>query len=54
VVGRAITPGAPEKSKLLDLVSHRGFFRQMPPLATREVDTAAVDLLRRWITEMKP
>jgi glucose/arabinose dehydrogenase len=45
---RLVYPGHPEKSVLLHRVSHRraGF---MPPLATRLVDRAAVELLRDWI-----
>jgi hypothetical protein len=52
VVGKAIKPGNPDDSKVVELVSHRGFLRQMPPLATEEVDATAVALVRRWITEM--
>jgi hypothetical protein len=52
VIGKAITPGNPDDSKVVDLISHRGFFRQMPPLATEEVDHAAVALVRRWIAGM--
>jgi len=33
-------------------VSHRGFFQQMPPLASERVDDGAVSLLERWIREM--
>ncbi len=36
-----IQPGEPSKSRLLELVSHRGRGRQMPPLATEEVDEYA-------------
>jgi hypothetical protein len=53
VVGKAITPGRPDDSKLVELLSHRGFFRQMPPLATEEVDATAVALVRRWIAGME-
>jgi hypothetical protein len=44
-----VKPGHPGKSRLLTLVSGRGFFKQMPPLATTRVDDQAVDLLRAWI-----
>ena len=37
------------KKRILDLVSHRGMFQQMPPLATNEVDAAGVAILRAWI-----
>jgi hypothetical protein len=47
-----IQPGQPNESRLLDLVSQRSRFTQMPPLASEVVDTAAVALLRRWIEEM--
>jgi hypothetical protein len=48
----AINPGHPGDSKLLELMSQRSRFRQMPPLATERVDEPAVALLRRWIEEM--
>jgi hypothetical protein len=44
--------GRPGSSRMIELVSQRGRFRQMPPLATEVVDTAAVALLRRWIEQM--
>jgi hypothetical protein len=49
VVDRAVKRGDPDGSRLIDLVSHRGFLQQMPPLATEQVDVAAVATLRRWI-----
>ncbi len=49
VVGHAVTRGDPDDSKLVELVSSRGMFRQMPPLATQKVDSDAVANLRRWI-----
>lgn len=49
VVDHAVKRGDPEGSKLFDLVSSRGMFRQMPPLATEQVDAAAVANLRQWI-----
>lgn len=48
-VGGVIAPGNPAESRLLELVGNRGFFRQMPPLATEQVDAAAVAELRAWI-----
>jgi hypothetical protein len=45
-------PGQPSSSSLIELVNQRSRFRQMPPLASELVDTAAVALLRRWIEEM--
>lgn len=45
-------PGSPGDSRMIELVSQRSRFRQMPPLATEVVDAPAVALLRRWIEEM--
>jgi hypothetical protein len=47
-----IEPGKPSESRLIELVSQRSRFSQMPPLASEVVDPAAVILLRRWIEEM--
>ena len=47
-----IEPGDPDDSRLIDFVDQRSRFKQMPPLATEEVDTAAVALLLRWIEAM--
>jgi glucose/arabinose dehydrogenase len=46
-----VDPGHPERSILLHRISHRGpgF---MPPLATRHVDHAAVELMRDWILHL--
>jgi hypothetical protein len=52
-VGSAVEPGRPDESRLFELVSQRGFGRQMPPLATERPDGSAVTLLERWIREMK-
>lgn len=49
VVGDAVKRGDPDGSKLYELVSSRGLFRQMPPLATEKVDSTAVANIRRWI-----
>ena len=49
VVGDTAKPGDPDGSRLYELVSSRGLFRQMPPLATEHVDTEAVANLRLWI-----
>jgi hypothetical protein len=49
VVGQAVKRADPDGSKLYELVSSRGLFRQMPPLATEKVDSAAVANLRAWI-----
>lgn len=47
-----IEPGHPNDSSLLELVSQRSRFTQMPPLASELVDEDAVALLRRWIEAM--
>jgi len=49
VVGQAVEPGDPDGSRLYELVSSRGMFRQMPPLATEKVDATATANLRAWI-----
>ncbi len=53
-VGSVVEPGRPSDSRLFELVSRRGFFKQMPPLASERVDDSAVMLLERWIREMAP
>jgi hypothetical protein len=53
-VDSVVEPGEPGESRLIDLVSRRGFFKQMPPLASERVDDSAVSLLERWIREMSP
>jgi glucose/arabinose dehydrogenase/mono/diheme cytochrome c family protein len=50
---KLVEPGHPEKSVLYQRVSRRGQ-HQMPPLASSVVDRAGVELLREWITTMKP
>jgi hypothetical protein len=49
VVGRAVKPRDPDGSRLYELVSSRGMFRQMPPLATDKVDSSATANIRAWI-----
>jgi hypothetical protein len=51
-IGSVIEPGRPDESRLIEMVSRRGFARQMPPLASERVDGSAVSLLERWIREM--
>jgi hypothetical protein len=50
---RLVSPGHPERSVLLQRISHRGE-GHMPPLATSVTDRQAVQLLREWIEQMKP
>jgi hypothetical protein len=47
-----VKAGRPGKSRLIELISDRGAFASMPPLATEDVDQQALALLRRWIEEM--
>jgi hypothetical protein len=47
-----IKPGDPAHSSVLFRMSSRIPFYQMPPLATKLVDAAAVDLIRGWIEDM--
>lgn len=37
---------------MLSKMSARGFFKQMPPLATNQVDQAGVATIRAWLAEM--
>ncbi|MGD9646563.1 MAG: PQQ-dependent sugar dehydrogenase [Pirellulales bacterium] len=48
-----VAPGEPDRSVLVHRLSRRGP-GQMPPLVSREVDTAAVALLRDWISGLQP
>ncbi len=52
-IGDVIEPGKPDDSAVIRLMSHRGLFRQMPPLATEQVDDASVTLLSRWIENLE-
>jgi len=52
VVGHAVEPGNPDGSRLYELVSSRGMFRQMPPLATEKVDSTATANIRAWIERL--
>ena len=52
-MGSAFEPGNPDGSKAIDLVSDRGLFKQMPPLATEHVDTEAVANLRLWVAGLR-
>jgi hypothetical protein len=47
-----VVPGRPESSVLLHRIAHRNT-GHMPPLATREVDRAAVTMLEQWIRQLK-
>lgn len=47
----AFLPGAPDESRMIELMSNRGD-AQMPPLGTKHVDERAVAAVRRWIASM--
>jgi hypothetical protein len=51
-VPRFVTPGEPDASRLIALVSRRGFLLHMPPLGSQRVDPDGVRLLRAWIEGM--
>ena len=46
-----IAPGRPDASVLIARVRSRNPQTQMPPLGTQQLDTEALALLERWITE---
>jgi hypothetical protein len=48
---RLVSPGHPERSVLLRRISHRDA-GHMPPLATSQVDRAAVQVIHDWIKEI--
>jgi uncharacterized repeat protein (TIGR03806 family) len=48
-----VAPGEPDRSVLIRRLSQRGP-GQMPPLVSRAVDVAAVELLRTWISQLQP
>jgi hypothetical protein len=51
-VPRFVTPGEPDDSRLIALVSRRGFPLHMPPLGSRQVDAEGVRLLREWVASL--
>jgi hypothetical protein len=51
-VPRFVTPGEPDDSRLIALVSRRGFPLHMPPLGSRQVDEEGVRLLREWVESL--
>jgi uncharacterized repeat protein (TIGR03806 family) len=50
---RLVAPGHPERSVLLQRMSHRDA-GHMPPLATSVVDREAVKLMSDWIKQLRP
>lgn len=47
--GFAFEPGEPDRSRMIELMSDRGFLRQMPPLGTEHVDQKGLASVREWI-----
>jgi uncharacterized membrane protein len=47
--GTAFEPGRPDDSRMLELMSNRGFLRQMPPLGTERTDPRGLSAVRTWI-----
>ncbi len=52
-VPRFVSPGEPDESRLITLVSRRGRRLHMPPLASGRVDDEGVHLLRAWIESLR-
>jgi mono/diheme cytochrome c family protein len=52
-VPRFVTPGEPDDSRLLTLVSRRGRRLHMPPLGSGHVDEAGVRRLSAWIASLR-
>jgi len=50
--GLAFEPGDPDNSRMLELMSDRGFLRQMPPLGTESVDHHGTSTIRAWIANL--
>jgi uncharacterized repeat protein (TIGR03806 family) len=48
---RIVAPGAPDSSVLLARMNRRDA-QAMPPLASNEIDTAGVGLVRNWIADL--
>jgi hypothetical protein len=47
--GTAFEPGRPDDSRMVELMSSRGFLRQMPPLGTERTDPRGLGAVRHWI-----
>lgn len=50
---RALEPGNPDDSRMIELMSERGFLRQMPPLGTEIVDQRGLHEVRSWIASLR-
>lgn len=51
--GDAFEPGSPDRSRMIELMSERGFLRQMPPLGTEIVDERGLHAVRSWIAGLR-
>jgi hypothetical protein len=51
-VSARVEPGRPESSAILARMEARMSVRQMPPLATEEVDDAGIQRITRWVAEL--
>lgn len=51
--GPAFEPGAPDDSRMIELMSSRGFLKQMPPLGTEHVDPSGLGHVREWIASLR-
>jgi len=51
--GLAFEAGRPNDSRMLELMSDRGFLRQMPPLGTERVDDKGVHAVTSWISTLR-
>ncbi len=47
--GVAFEPGDPDGSRMIELMSDRGFLKQMPPLGTEKVDARGLATVRQWL-----
>lgn len=52
-LGSAFKPGDPDGSRAIKLMSGRGMFKQMPPLATEHVDSVGLAQLRSWVQALR-
>ena len=51
--GVAFEPGDPDSSRMIELMSDRGFLKQMPPLGTEQVDPRGLEAVRPWIAGLR-
>jgi len=51
--GEAFEPGAPDESRMIELMGERGFLRQMPPLGTEQVDAHGLAVVRAFVAGLR-